>query len=83
MSVQFKIRETVQEDRRREIIAAVERAGFAARNLFPNQKRPRLASIFTVSEANAKDLKALRWALSAYGTDIEFVETAPTRGLKA
>jgi len=81
MSVQFKFSDTVDDDRRLEIIEALKRAGFAARSLFPGQKRPRLASIFTV--AKAKDVKALQAALSGYGRDIEYVEASPNRSLKS
>jgi hypothetical protein len=83
MSVQLKFRESVGENRRREIIEALDRAGFAARSLFPNQKRSRLASIFTLSEADAADLQTLRNALTGYRTDIEYLEPAPDRRLKA
>jgi hypothetical protein len=82
MSVQFKFKESVSEDRRREIVDALDRAGFAARSLFPGQKRPRLASIFTVTGAGAGDLKAFRSALTDYDHDIEYVEAAPERKLK-
>jgi predicted ribosome quality control (RQC) complex YloA/Tae2 family protein len=83
MSVQFKFSDTVDDDRRLEIIEALKRAGFAARSLFPGQKRPKLASIFTVAKANAKDIKALRAALTDYGREIEYVEASPDRSLKA
>ncbi|HLZ99069.1 MAG TPA: hypothetical protein VKP66_14100 [Steroidobacteraceae bacterium] len=83
MSVQFKFRESVDENRRREIIDALGRAGFAARNLFPDQKRPRLASIFTLSEARPEDLYTVRNTLQSYGTDIEYLEAAPERSPKA
>jgi len=79
MSVQFKFKDTVGEERRREIVDALDRAGFRARSLFPGQKRPQLASIFTVSEADAKDLKAVSSALNKFDRDIEYVEAAPTR----
>jgi hypothetical protein len=82
MSLQFKFKETVGEDKRREIVDALGRAGFAARSLFPNQRRPRLASIFTLSEADAEDLNAVRSALTDYHSDIEYVEAAPERSLK-
>jgi hypothetical protein len=82
MSVQFKFREDVGEDRRREIIDALGRAGFAARSLFPKQKRAALASIFTLRDAEAQDLKALRNTLRGYGAEIEYVEAAPQRTLK-
>jgi hypothetical protein len=83
MSVQFKFKNNVAEDRRREIVNALGRAGFAARSLFPNQKRPNLASIFTVSEAKEEDVKALQTALTDYSKDLEYVEPAPKRNLKA
>jgi hypothetical protein len=83
MSVQFKFSDTVDDDRRLEIIEALKRAGFAARSLFPGQKRPRLAAIFTVAKAGSKDIKALRAALAGYGRDIEYVEASPDRSLKA
>lgn len=83
MSVQFKFKDTVGADRRREIIDALDRAGFVARSLFPNQKRPRLASIFTVTEAGAEDVNAVRTALTNYGRDIEYVEAAPERRLSS
>jgi hypothetical protein len=82
MPVQFKFRDNVGEDRRREIIDALGRAGFAARSLFPDQKRPKLAAIFTVPQAQAEDIKAMNSALAEYDRDIEYVEAAPTRSLK-
>jgi hypothetical protein len=82
MSVQFKFKDSVGEERRREIVAVLERAGFATRCLFPGQKRPQLASIFTVSAADAKDLKAVNSALTEYDRDIEYVEAAPQRRLR-
>lgn len=82
MSVQFKFRNGVGEERRREIVAALGRAGFRARGLFPEQKRSSLASIFTVAEAGAKDIDAVSSALTAYRSDIEYVEAGPKRTLK-
>lgn len=83
MSVQFKFSDTVDDERRLEIIKALEHAGFAARSLFPGQKRPRLASIFTVAKAGARNTRALRAALTGYGDEIEYVEAAPDRKPKA
>jgi hypothetical protein len=83
MSVQFKVKDSVGDDKRREILDALGRVGFAAQSLFPGQKRPRLASIFTVSKADAKDVKALRTALADYSHEIEYIEAAPERGTKA
>jgi hypothetical protein len=83
MSVQFKFGDHVSHDKRLEIIETLGRAGFAAKSLFPDQKRPKLASIFTVAKAGAKDVKALRAALSDFGRDIEYVEASPDRDLKA
>jgi hypothetical protein len=83
MSIQFKFGDAVSPDRRLEIIEALGRAGFAAQSLFPGQKRPNLASIFTVSKAGAKDVKALQAALTDFGHEIEYVEASPERNLKA
>jgi hypothetical protein len=83
MSVQFKFSDTVDDDRRLEIIETLKRAGFAARSLFPGQKRPKLASIFTVAKANARNIKTLRAALAGYAGEIEYVEASPDRNLKA
>ncbi len=80
MSVTFKFKESVGEERRREIIHVLDRAGYAARSLFPGQKRPGLASIFTVSQT--ADPKVLGKALSSYNTDIEYIEAAPDRKVK-
>ena len=82
MSIQFKLKDSVGEATRREIVDVLGRAGFAAQSLYPGQKRPRLASIFTVPKADAKDLDAVHSALSKFRTDIEFVEVAPQRTLK-
>lgn len=82
MSVQFKFRDGVGEGRRQEALAALARAGFQARHLFPAQTRPQLAAIFTVSQAGHGDLKAVNAALRQYGRDIEYVEAAPSRTLK-
>jgi hypothetical protein len=51
--------------------------------LYPGQKRPKLASIFTVAKADAKDVKAVKAALTGFGRDIEYVEASPGRSLKA
>ncbi len=80
MSVQFKFRDRVAASRRREIIKALGEAGLAAASLFPGQKRPQLASIFTVAKADAKDVRKV---LDDYGDDIEYVEASPGRDLKA
>jgi hypothetical protein len=82
MSVQFKIRDALDHDKRQEIVDALGRAGFVARSLFPGQKRPKLASIFTVTKADAKDVKAVKAALTDFGHDIEYVEASPGRSLK-
>lgn len=83
MSVQFKFRDGCREERRREIVAALGRAGFRARRLFPDQKRPQLSAIFTVADADAEDLEAVSSVLTGYGSDIEYVEAAPQRKLKS
>jgi hypothetical protein len=80
MSVQFKFRDNVSEDKRLEIIEALGRAGFSAKSLFPGLKQPKLASIFTVPKADANDVKA---ALTDFGRAIEYVEVSPERNLKA
>lgn len=80
MSVQFKIKDGVAEGRRQEIVAALGRAGYDARTLFPGQKRASLASIFTIPRL--ADAKAVQAALSRFGRDIEYVEVAPQRSLK-
>ena len=83
MSVQFKFSDSADHDRRQEIIQALQRAGFVAQSLYPGQKRPKLASIFTVAKADASDVKALKAALTGFGSDIEYVEASPGRSLKA
>jgi hypothetical protein len=80
MSVQFKFHNRVREQRRRDIIKALAEAGFAAECLFPGQKRSSLAAIFTVAEAEPKDVHA---ALGDYRDDIEYVEGSPNRTPKA
>jgi hypothetical protein len=82
MSVQFKFKESVSDERRCEIVDALERAGFEASRLFPDQKRPGLASIFTVSEADASDIEAMKTVFAGYRRDIEYVEAAPERHIK-
>ena len=83
MSVQFKFSEKISDDRRLEIIQTLRRAGFSARGLFPGQKRPKLASIFTVADAGAKNVKTLETMLARFGADIEYVEASPARGPKS
>jgi hypothetical protein len=80
MSVQFKFSEKISDDRRLEIIEALRGAGFAAHSLFPGQKRSKLASIFTVANASARDVKTV---LAGFGPDIEYVEASPERGPKS
>lgn len=80
MSVQFKFHDRVDESRRRKIIKELGKAGFAAKSLFPGQKRPKLAAIFTVAKGGAGKLRA---ALGEYGDDIEYVEASPVREPKA
>lgn len=83
MSVQFKFNEKISEDRRLEIIEALRRVGFAAHSLFPGQKRPKLASIFTVADAGAGNVKMVETTLARFGADIEYVEASPTRSPKS
>jgi hypothetical protein len=83
MSVQFKFSEKVSDDRRLEIIEALRGAGFSAHSLFPGQKRPKLASIFTVANAGARNVKTLEAMLAGFGPDIEYVEASPERGPKS
>jgi hypothetical protein len=80
MSVQFKFSEKISDDRRLEIIEALRSAGFAAHSLFPGQKRPALASIFTIADARARDVEKL---LAGFGRDIEYVEASPERRPKS
>ena len=82
MSLQFKFRDDVDEDRRREIVDVLDRAGFAARSLFPDQKRPKLAAIFTIPDAKDEDVTSLNLALQQYGSDIDYVEASPNRTIK-
>jgi hypothetical protein len=76
MSVQFKFRDRVGQDRRLEIIKSLGEAGFTTKSLFPGQ-------IFTVSKADTDDVKAVKAALTDFGKDIEYVEASPGRKLKA
>jgi hypothetical protein len=82
MSIQLKFGDHVSGDRRLEIIETLGRAGFVAESLFPGQKRPKLASIFTVAKAGPGQVKALQAALRDFGRDIEYVEASPERNLK-
>ena len=83
MSVQFKFSEKISDDRRLEIIEALRGAGFAAHSLFPGQERPKLASIFTVADAGARNVKTLETMLARFGADIEYVEASPARSPKS
>jgi hypothetical protein len=83
MSVQLKFKDDTSGERRHEIVKALARAGFAARSLFPGQTRPKLASIYTISDAEAEHLSEIHSALADYRGDIEFVEQAPERKPKA
>ena len=79
MPVNFKFKESVDDNRRREIIDGLDRAGYAARSLFPGQNRPRLAAIFTVK---ADDPDAVAAALGGHRDAIEYIEASPDRRLK-
>jgi hypothetical protein len=79
MSVQLKFKDDTSDERRREAVDALARAGFTALNLFPGQKRAKLASIYTIADAGAGDMRDINKALADYDLDIEFVETAPER----
>lgn len=79
MSVQLKFKDESSDQRRQEAVKALARAGYDARSLFPDQKRPKLASVYTISEADAGDLHEINSALAAFDSDIEFVESAPAR----
>ena len=83
MSIQLKFKDDTSGERRREIVHALARAGFDARSLFPGQTRAKLASIYTISAAEAEHLGEINSALAEYRGDIEFVEQAPQRKLKA
>ena len=82
MPVQFKFKDSVGDKRRQEILQALDRAGFSAESLFPGQRRPALASIFTVPAAEATDLNEINATLSKYRSDIDYVEAAPERSLR-
>lgn len=79
MSVQFKFKVSVGAGRQREVLRALTKAGFAPESLFPGQTRPSLASIYTVPNAEAKDLKSVNAILSKYKSEIDYVEPAPER----
>ena len=79
MSVQFKFKDSVDAGRQQEVLQALNKAGFVAVSLFPGQSRPSLASIYTVPNAEAKDLKAVNAILSKYKSEIDYVEPAPER----
>jgi len=80
MPVNFKFKEAVGDERRREIIERLEQAGYLARSLFPGQTRPRLAAIFTVPKVNNPDDVAA--ALGSHRDAVEYIEVSPDRKLK-
>jgi hypothetical protein len=79
MSLQFKFVEKTDDARRRAVVDALAAAGFRAGPLFPDQKRASLAAIYTISEAGAADLPAVRAALAPFKDVIEYAESPPDR----
>lgn len=78
MAVHLKFKDSVDPRRRDAALAALSKAGFAAEQLFPDQTRPRLASIYSIESAGPADIRRVRKALEPHAQAIEFVEAPPT-----
>ena len=79
MSIKFKLAESAPDGKVAELLDALKSHGFAARQLFPNQKRAALASMYVISGKPDAALLAVRKVLQPFGSEVEYVEGSVTR----
>lgn len=82
MQVHFKFTESIAESQRAEILRSLDRAGYHAEPVFPNQTRPSLSTIQRVIASKATDLATIRSLLSPFKGAIDYVERVASRRMK-
>jgi len=78
MSIKFKLAESAPDGKVAEVLEALKSHGFAARQLFPNQKRAALASMYVIADKDDA-LPAVRKALKPFASEVEYVEGSVAR----
>jgi hypothetical protein len=79
MPLHLKLNEQLDEDDRREVLDALAQAGFEAEPLFPGQKRPSLASIYSITAEGRSELERLRRLLKRFQRAVDYTEMTPDR----
>lgn len=78
MSVKFKLAPSADKKAVRHLLETLANRGLMARQLFPDQKRPSLASMYVIRSPQA-NVKAVQRVLEECGTNAEYVEASVDR----
>jgi hypothetical protein len=79
-SLQLKFRDAAPAEERATVLAQIEAAKVKAEPLFPGEKDPELASMYTVENVPESKADALTRAVGEHDA-VEFIERTATRKL--
>jgi hypothetical protein len=80
MSVVFRLKGTVKQERVQAILAAMQEAGLTPRPAFPSTRRGRLASVYLVREGGEAELERVKGLIDSVAPGaLEYIEVPPPR----
>ncbi len=80
MSVVFRLKGSVKQDRVREILSAIEEAGLTPRPAFPSAQQAPLASVYLVKGGGEEELERVKSLIESVAPgSLEYIEVPPPR----
>jgi hypothetical protein len=80
MSVVFRLKGNVKQERVREILSAIEEAGLTPRPAFPSAQQAPLASVYLVKGGGEEELERVKSLIESVAPGaLEYIEVPPPR----
>lgn len=82
MSVVFRLKGNVKEDRVQEILSAIEAAGLRPKRAFPSAPQRTLAAVYLVPDGGDAELERVKGLIESVAPGaLEYIEVPPPRHL--
>ena len=80
MSVVFRLKGNVKQDRVREILSAIEEAGLTPRPAFPSAQQASLTSVYLVKDGGEEELERVKRLIESVAPGaLEYIDVPPPR----
>jgi len=80
MSVVFRLKGSVKQERVREILSAIEAAGLTTKRAFPSASQRSLASVYLVQDCGDEELERVKGLIESVAPgSLEYIEVPPPR----